>query len=55
MALLDILDCSMTDLIEPAAAGGRGRVAKAAGGADAGIGELRPRRARITQVGQPPR
>ena len=52
MALLDILDCSMTDLIEPTVAGGRGRLAKAAGGPDAGIGELRPKRARITQVGE---
>ena len=33
MALLDILDCSMTELIEPVAlAGGRSRTAKAAGG-----------------------
>src|SRR6266536_2299779 len=44
MALLDILDCSMTDLIEPTVAGGRGWVAKAVGGADAGIGELRAKR-----------
>ena len=39
MALLDILDCSMTDLIEPVAAGGRSRAAKAAGG---GSGRGRP-------------
>src|SRR5438876_977789 len=45
MALLDILDCPMGDLIEPAAAAGKARVA---GGGDAGVGELRPRRARIT-------
>jgi DNA-binding Xre family transcriptional regulator len=48
MALLDILDCSLEDLIEPAAEPGTeaGRKKKAAG-AEAGIGELRPRRARI--------
>ena len=52
MALLDILDCSMTDLIEPVAAGGRSRTAQAAGGATAGIGQLRPKRARITRAGE---
>jgi DNA-binding Xre family transcriptional regulator len=50
MALLDILDCSMDDLIEPvpvASAPGKSRkTAAAAGGA--GVGELRPKRARIT-------
>ncbi|HEY6791792.1 MAG TPA: helix-turn-helix transcriptional regulator [Trebonia sp.] len=48
MALLDILDCSLEDLIEPAAEPGTegGRKKKAAG-AEAGVGELRPRRARI--------
>ena len=51
MALLDILDCSMEDLIEPAAAGQAGRKARAAGGAEAGVGELRPKRARITRAG----
>lgn len=49
MALCDILDCSMGELIEPVAAGGGARKAKAAGG-DAGIGGLRPKRARITGV-----
>ncbi|MGB6455247.1 MAG: helix-turn-helix transcriptional regulator [Streptosporangiaceae bacterium] len=52
MALLDILDCSMTELIEPVAAGGGARKTKTAGGADAGVGELRPRRARITPAGR---
>jgi len=52
MALLDILDCSMTELIEPVAAGGRSRTAMAAGGATAGIGQLRPKRARITRAGE---
>lgn len=46
-ALLDILDCSMEDLIEPVAAPGSPRKAKAAGGAEAGVGKLRPKRARI--------
>ncbi|MFZ0714004.1 helix-turn-helix domain-containing protein, partial [Mycobacterium sp.] len=50
MALLDILDCAMTDLIEPAAVTTAGTRTKksAAGGSDAGIGTLRPKRARIT-------
>ena len=53
MALLDILDCSMSDLIEPVAASGRSRTAKAAaGGATAGVGQLRPKRARITRAGE---
>jgi hypothetical protein len=52
MALLDILDCSMTELIEPVAAGGRSRAAKAVGGGTAGVGQLRPKRARITRAGE---
>lgn len=47
MALLDILDCAMDDLIEPVTAPKAARKAKAAGG-EAGIGALRPKRARIT-------
>jgi hypothetical protein len=39
-------------LIEPVAAGGRSRAAKAAGGATAGVGQLRPKRARITRAGE---
>jgi len=54
MALLDILDCSMTELIEPVAAGGQSRTAKAAAGATAGIGQLGPKRARITRAGEQP-
>jgi hypothetical protein len=46
MALLDILDCTMEDLIEPVAAAKPAR-RKVAGG-DAGVGDLRPKRARIT-------
>lgn len=52
MALLDILDCSMGELIEPVAAGRQARKRAAAGGTDAGIGQLRPRRARITPAGK---
>ena len=48
VALLDILDCSMEDLIEPVAAAAPGRKARTASGEEAGIGSLRPRRARIT-------
>jgi len=52
MALIDILDCSMSELIEPVAAGGRARKDKAAGGTDAGVGALRPERARISLAGK---
>jgi DNA-binding Xre family transcriptional regulator len=47
MALLDILDCSMEDLIEPVAEPVAQKRTKTAGG-DASIGALRPKRARIT-------
>src|SRR6266498_4487475 len=40
MALLDILDCSMEDLIEPIIVAKPARKAKAAGGAEAGVGDL---------------
>ena len=56
MALLDILDCAMDDLIEPvAAAGAAPRPATAAAGgiaAATGVGGLRPKRARITGTAQ---
>jgi hypothetical protein len=48
MALLDILDTTMDELIEPVAAATPARKKRAAGGADAGVGSLRPKRARIT-------
>ena len=49
MALLDILDCAMTDLIEPVPAAGQDSKKKArAAGGETGVGSLRPRRARIT-------
>ncbi|MBO3675705.1 helix-turn-helix domain-containing protein [Streptomyces sp. NEAU-YJ-81] len=54
MALLDILGCSMEDLIEPVAARASGRKTATAGRADsapagpaAGLGDFRPTRARI--------
>jgi DNA-binding Xre family transcriptional regulator len=52
MALCDILDASMTELIEPVAAGGLARKTKTAGGTEAGVGDLRPKRARITAAGR---
>lgn len=48
MALMDILDVEMTELIEPVPAAGADSATRKAVGAEAGIGELRPRRARIT-------
>ena len=45
MALLDILDCTMEDLIEPVAAAQPARKAKTAAGEEAGVGGLRPRSA----------
>jgi DNA-binding Xre family transcriptional regulator len=48
MALLDILDCAMDDLIEPVPAAGARKV-RAAG--SSAVGDLRPRRARITGDG----
>lgn len=55
MALLDVLDCSMDELIEPVAAAGTGAAAASAGGGrgEAGVGELRPKRARIVSVEDP--
>ncbi|RXS66212.1 XRE family transcriptional regulator [Streptomyces sp. TM32] len=55
MALLDILDCTMDDLIEPIAAAGTVKKPKkaTAGGSvpeAEGLGELRPKRARIRGV-----
>ena len=49
MALLDILDCSVDELIEPVAAGPAKKTRTARGGAGgSGVGDLRPKRARIT-------
>src|SRR6516165_40717 len=52
MALLDILGCSMEDLIEPVSAVGTTRRSKAVGGSESGVGELRPKRARIAPAGK---
>jgi DNA-binding Xre family transcriptional regulator len=49
VALLDILDCSMSDLIEPVAAAKPTR-RKTTGSSEAGVGALRPKRARIADV-----
>jgi DNA-binding Xre family transcriptional regulator len=51
MALLDILDCTMEELIEPVEAAGQARKTRAAG-VGAGVGGLRPRRARIAPAGE---
>lgn len=55
MALLDVLDCSMDDLIEPVAAAGAGATARTrkAVGAEAGVADLRPKRARIRGLERP--
>ncbi|MFD5430147.1 helix-turn-helix domain-containing protein [Streptomyces sp. NPDC127084] len=55
MALLDALDCTMDDLIEPtaAAASGTPTLTKKAVGAEAGVGDLRPKRARIRGLERP--
>ena len=51
MALLDIVDCDMTDLIEPVPAAVQDKKKARAAGGDAGAGDLRPKRARITGPG----
>lgn len=49
MALLDTLGCSMDDVIDPVAAG-RPRANKAADGTGTtGVGDFRPKRARIVR------
>jgi DNA-binding Xre family transcriptional regulator len=50
MALLDILDCAMDDLVEPVAVATSARKARTASGEEVGVGALRPKRARITSV-----
>jgi DNA-binding Xre family transcriptional regulator len=50
MALLDILDCRMEELIEPVAAAKTAARKRTASGEEAGVGDLRPKRARITRV-----
>ncbi len=51
VALLDILECSMDDLIEPVGTPGQTRKTRTASGEEAGVGDLRPKRARITSAG----
>ncbi|MEU3011730.1 helix-turn-helix domain-containing protein [Nocardia asteroides] len=53
VALIDILGCTMEELIEPVAAAPQQRRRKAAGeaGGDAGLGGLRPKRARVVDEG----
>ncbi|MGH2926682.1 MAG: helix-turn-helix domain-containing protein [Solirubrobacteraceae bacterium] len=50
MALLDILDCAMEELIEPVARAEPVNKARTTAGGDAGVGQLRPKRARITDA-----
>jgi hypothetical protein len=53
MALLDILDCTMADLIEPVATPVSATTKrKKAVGAESNVGDLRPKRARIRGSGQ---
>jgi hypothetical protein len=52
MAVLDILDCTMEDLIEPVAAGPAGKTKVGAAGSGGGVGGHRPKRARIVPAGQ---
>lgn len=51
MALLDILGCTMEDLVEPVTAAPSARTARTASGGESGIGGLRPKRARVTRAG----
>jgi DNA-binding Xre family transcriptional regulator len=51
MALLDILDCTMDDLIEPVAVPSKRTKKSATGSGSAeSVGSLRPKRARITST-----
>lgn len=50
MALLDILGRTMDELIEPVYVAGQAKKSKVVGG-EAGVGDLRPKRARISGVG----
>jgi DNA-binding Xre family transcriptional regulator len=53
MALLDVLDCRMDELIEPVTAGSATRrTAAGGGGLSTGLGDLRPKRARISRIEQ---
>jgi DNA-binding Xre family transcriptional regulator len=54
MALCQILDCTPNDLIKPVAAAAK-RARRAAAGAGGGLGELKPKRARIRPTRKPGR
>jgi hypothetical protein len=51
MALLDILGCTIEDLVEPVTAAPPARKARTDSGGESGIGGLRPKRARVTRAG----
>jgi DNA-binding Xre family transcriptional regulator len=53
MALLDILECTMDELIEPVATASATTRARNAVGTERGVGELRPKRARVRGAGPP--
>ncbi|MGH3898040.1 MAG: helix-turn-helix domain-containing protein [Pseudonocardiaceae bacterium] len=54
MALLDILGCTMDQLIEPVSvATSTRKVAAGSGSEQSGLGALRPKRARIATVNEP--
>jgi hypothetical protein len=52
MALMHILDCRMDELIEPTVAAAPARNKRTASGDEAGVGEFRPKRARIADSGE---
>jgi len=52
MALLDILDCTMNDLIEPTVSAEATTRTKKAVGVEGGVGDLRPKRARVRGAGR---
>ena len=50
MALLDILDATMDEMIEPIAAASSARGKRIAGSEESGVGDLRPKRARVSRT-----
>ncbi|MEV5576372.1 helix-turn-helix transcriptional regulator [Spirillospora sp. NPDC052269] len=52
MALLDVLDCTMDDLIEPVTAAEPAKKRAVGDQGGAGLGTLRPKRAQITPTDQ---
>lgn len=51
MALLEVLDTTMDELIEPVAAEPAKQTRAAGGGGGVGVGDMRPKRARVTRPG----